>query len=99
MEENKVKFVIDLINNMDIKDKIRLAIRMSESNYTNIKYDKDEMFKKFDNMLKEIDGEYKTKNINFNKFFAVNFAMVKIMEMTKENVNQVALYLINNIYF
>ena len=52
MEQDKVKFMIDMINNMNIKDKLRLAIRMSDSNYTNLKYDKPEMYEKFDNQLK-----------------------------------------------
>jgi len=29
MEQEKVKYLIDMINNMDIKDKLRLAICMS----------------------------------------------------------------------
>jgi hypothetical protein len=29
MEQEKVKYLIDIINNMDIKDKLRLAICMS----------------------------------------------------------------------
>ena len=55
MEQEKVKCLIDMINNMDIKDKLRLAIRMSDSNYTNIKYDKPEMYEIFDNQLRPGD--------------------------------------------
>lgn len=40
---------------MDMKDKLRLAIRMSDSNYTNLKFDKPEMYTNFDTMLKDID--------------------------------------------
>lgn len=97
MENEKVKYLIDMINDMDIKDKLRLAIRMSDSNYTNLKYDKPEMYARFDNMLKEIDDEYRTTLINFAKYHLIMFAMAKIMEMTKEQQNQVALYLFNNI--
>ena len=32
MEQEKVKYLIDMINNMDIKDKLRLAICLSQSN-------------------------------------------------------------------
>ena len=95
MENEKVKYLIDMINNMDIKDKLRLAICMSDSSYTNLKYDKPEMYARFDNMLKEIDDEYKTTLINFAKYHLIMFAMAKIMEMTKEQQNQVALYLFN----
>ncbi len=96
MEQDKVKFVIDMINNMDIKDKLRLAIRMSDSNYTNLKYDKPQMYEIFDNQLKELDEEYRRAIINFNKYPTITFAMTKIMEMSKEEQSQVALYLFNN---
>lgn len=95
MESEKVKYLIDMINNMDVKDKLRLAICMSNSSYTNLKYDKPEMYNYFDNRLKEIDEEYKTTLINFAKYHLIMFAMAKIMEMTKEEQNQVALYLFN----
>ena len=93
----KINNVIDMINNMDIKNKLRLAIRMSESNYTNLKYDKPEMYEKFDSKLKELDDEYRTTIINFNKYPTITFAMAKIMEMPKEEQNQIVLYLFNNI--
>ena len=98
MENEKVKYLIDMINNMDIKDKLRLAIRMNDSDFTNLKYDKPQMYKSFDNMLKKIDEEYRTTIINFSKYFNVTFAISKIMEMTKEEQNKVALYLFNIIY-
>ena len=97
METNKVRYLIDIINDMNIKDKLRLAICISNSSYTNLKYDKPEMYAKFDKMLKEIDEEYRTTLINFAKYHLIMFAMAKIMEMTNEEQNQVVLYLINNI--
>lgn len=48
-------------------------------------------------MLSEIDEEYRTTILNFRKYYNVTFAMGKIMEITKEEQNQVALYLFNNI--
>lgn len=97
MEQDKVKYLIAMINNMDIKDKLRLAIRMSDSNYTNLKYDKPEMYEIFDNKLKEIDEEYRTTIINFNKYPSITFTMAKIMEISKAEQNQVALYVYNKI--
>ena len=97
MEQHKVNYLIDIINDMDIKNKLRLAIRMSDSNYTNLKYDKPEMYEIFDKQLKELDEKYKMAIINFNKYPTVTFAMAKIMEMSKEEQNQVTLYLFNNI--
>ena len=95
MEENKVENVINIIKNMDIKDKLRLGICLSTSSWTNILYDKTKMYEKFNTILKEIDEEYRTTFINFSKYKLVMFAMAKIMEMTKEEQNQVALFLFN----
>ena len=95
MEQDKVEFIIDIINNMDIKDKLRLAIRISDSNYTNLKYDKPGMYDRFDNKLKEIDEEYRTTIINFNKSPTITFAMAKIMEIGETEQNKIALYLFN----
>ena len=98
MENEKVKFLIDMINNMDIKDKLRLAIRMSESNYTNLKYNKPEMYKEFNNRLKAIDEDYKSTIINYSKYPIITFTMSKIMEISKEDQNQIALYLYNIVW-
>lgn len=97
MKNEKVKYLVDIINDMDLTNKLRLAICMSNSSYTNLKYDKPEMYVEFDNMLKEVDQEYRTTLINFAKYHLIMFAMAKIMEMTKEEQNQVALYLFNSI--
>ena len=97
MENEKVKYLIDMINDMDLTNRLRLAICMSDSSCTNLKYDKPEMYAIFDTKLKEIDEEYRTTLINFAKYHLIMFAMAKIMEMAKEEQNQVALYLFNNI--
>ena len=93
MENEKEKYLIDMINDMDLTNKLRLAICMSDSSCTNLKYDKPEMYKYFDSMLKEIDEEYRTTLINFAKYHLIMFAMAKIIEMEKEEQNQVTLYI------
>ena len=97
MESEKVKYLINMINDMDIKDKLRLAICMSQSKWSGFIYNTKESYEKFDTMLKDIDEEYRTTLINFAKYKLVMFAMAKIMEMTKEEQSQTALYLFNNI--
>ena len=97
MEENKVENVINIIKDMDIKDKLRLGICLSTSSWTNILYDKTEMYEKFDTMLKEIDEEYRTTLINFAKYKLVMFTMAEIMEMKDVERNKVVLYLINSV--
>ena len=95
MEEDKVKNVINIIKDMDIKDKLRLGICLTTSDWANILYNKAEMNEKFDSMLKEVDEEYRTTLINFAKYKLVMFTMAKIMEMQEVERNKVALYLFN----
>ncbi len=97
MENEKVKYLIDIINNMDIKDKLRLAICMSKSEWSGLIYNSKENYEKFDSMLKDIDEEYKTTLVNFAKYKLVMFAMSKLMEMETTEQNKVALYLFNHI--
>ena len=99
MENEKVNYLINMINDMDIKDKLRLAICMSQSEWSGLIYNTKENYKKFDNMLKSIDEEYRTTLINFGKYKLVMFAMAKLMEMKEEQQNQVALYLFNHIKY
>ena len=96
MNKNKVENVVNIIKDMDIKDKLRLGICLSNSSWTNILYDKTEMYEKFDTMLKEIDEEYRTTLINFAKYKLVMYTMAKIMEMKQTERNKIVLYLINN---
>ena len=100
MNENKVENVINIIKDMDIKDKLRLGICLSKSDWANILYNKTEMYDKFDTMLKEVDEESRTTLINFghSKYFIINFTMAKIMEMEQDERNRIALYLVNNLY-
>ena len=99
MEQDKVKFIIDMINDMDIKDKLRLAICMSQSKWSGLIYNTKEYYEKFDNMLRDIDEAYKTTLINFGKYKLVMFAMAKLMEMRTTEQNKIALYLFNIIEY
>ena len=97
MEQEKVKYLIDMINNMDIKDKLRLAICMSQSKWSGLIYNTKENYEKFDAMLKEVDEEYRTTLINFAKYKLVMFTMAKIMEMEQIQRNKVILFLFNSV--
>ena len=97
MENEKVEYLINMINDMDIKDKLRLEICMSQSKWSGLIYNTKEYYEKFDKMLKDIDEEYRTTLINFGKYKLVMFAMSKLMEMDITEQNKVALYLFNNI--
>lgn len=95
MEENKVENVINIIKDMDMKDRLRLGICLTTSDWANILYNKTEMYEKFDTMLKEVDEEYRTTLINFAKYKLVMFTMAKIMEMEQVERNKVVMYLFN----
>ena len=70
---------------------------MTQDKWSGLKYNSKEIYERFDNMLKSIDEEYRTTNINMAKYFNVMFAEVKLMESPVEQQNQVDLYLFNNI--
>ena len=97
MEKNKVENVINIIKDMDIRDKLRLGICLTTSDWINILYNKTEMYERFDTMLKEVDKEYRTTLINFAKYKLVMFTMAKIMEMEQDERNKITLYLVNNV--
>ena len=95
MENENVKKLIKIIDKMNIKDKLRLAIRMSQDKWSGLIYNTEENYNKFDNMLRIIDEEYRTTNINMAKYFNIMFVEAKLMESPVEQQNQVALYLFN----
>lgn len=97
MEESKAENVINIIKDMNTKDKLRLGICLTTSDWANILYNKTEMYEKFDTMLKEVDEEYRTALINFAKYKLVMFTMAKIMEMEQIQRNKVILFLFNSV--
>lgn len=97
MEESKAENVINIIKDMNTKDKLRLGICLTTSDWANILYNKTEMYEKFDTMQKEVDEEYRTTLINFAKYKLVMFTMAKIMEMEQIQRNKVILFLFNSV--
>ena len=95
--DDKVKDVIKIIKNMDIKNKLRLGVCMSSSAYTNLKYNKAHIHSIFDKRLKEIDNEYLVSYVNMRKYPTILFVMAKIMEMNNAEQNQVVMYVVNSI--
>ena len=95
--DDKVKNVISIIKDMDLKNKLRLGLCISSSAYTNLKYNKAHIYSIFDNRLKEIDNEYLASYVNMRKYPTILFIMSKLIEMTKEQQNQIALFIFNNI--
>ena len=79
------------------ENKVEKVICLTTSDWDNILYNKNEMYEKFDTMLKDVDEEYRTTLMNFAKYKLVMFTMAKIMEMEQTERNKIALYLFNNI--
>ena len=46
MEKDKVEYLINMINDMDIKDKLRLAICMTQSKWSGLIYNTKENYEK-----------------------------------------------------
>ena len=100
MNDEKLNYVIEMIKEMDLENKLRLAICMCDNySHTNLEYDKKEMYKCFDNLLKEINIEYRTTTVNFANYPYTIFVSSKIMEMDSAQQNRVELYLFNSINF
>ena len=95
MIDDKVKNVISIIKDMDLKNKLRLGVCMSSSTYTNLKYNKAHIYSIFDKKLKENDNEYLTSYVNMRKYPTILFVMAKIMEMNNNQQIQIAMYLYN----
>lgn len=86
---------MNTIKGMDIKNKLRLGVCMFSSSYINTNYNKAQIFNKMDAKLKEIDKEYVISFSGIENHPIVLFAASKIMELTEEEQNRVALYLVN----
>lgn len=95
--DDKVTNLINIIKNMDLKNKLRFGVYISSSAYTNLKYNKAHIHRIFDKRLKKIDNEYLVSYVNMRKYPTILFVMAKIMEMNYTEQNQVAMYLINAI--
>lgn len=91
----KIDLIMNTVNSMDIKNKLRLGICMFSSAYINTSYNKVKMFNKMDTKLKEIDKEYIISFNGIEDHPIVLFALSKIMELSKEEQNRVAMYLVN----
>ena len=93
----KIDLIMNTIKGMDIKNKLRLGVCMFSSSYINTSYDKAKIFNKMDAKLKEIDKEYTISFKGIEDHPIVLFAASKIMELTKEEQNRIAMYLGNTL--
>lgn len=95
---SKEEYIINMIKQMNIKDKLRLGIAMFSSSYINTDYNKKEFFEKMDNRLKQIDKTYIMSFSEIYNHTLIMFVTSKIMESTKEEQNRIAMFLVNCVW-
>ena len=94
---NREEYIINMIKDMNINDKLRLGVAMFSSSFINTNYNKKEMFEKMDSKLKKIDSTYIMSFSGIYDLIVVMFVMSKVTEFTKEEQNRIAMYLVNSI--
>ena len=92
---NREEYIINMIKDMDINDRLRLVVAMFSSSFINTSYNKKEMVEKMDSKLKKIDSTYVMSFSGIYDHTVVMFVMSKVMELTKEEQNRIAMYLVN----
>lgn len=93
MSKEKIYNFLELIIKMEFIDLVRLCLRMSESNYINLKCDRKLCYRFFDELLKLLDNNYGTSFINFSNYSNVTIAMSGLMEMNSYEQNLMFAYL------
>lgn len=97
MKENKVNDLIEFIKEIDMKDKLKLEIKICESICSNISYNKTEMLEYFYPLLEKLDEDYKKFPVINSKY--IIYMMAKFTKMNCQEQNRIALYLFNIIKF
>lgn len=92
---NREEYIINMIKDMDINDRLRVGVAMFSSSFINTSYNKKEMVEKMDSKLKKIDSTYVMSFSGIYDHTVVMFVMSKVMELTKEEQNRIAMYLVN----
>ena len=82
MEKNKVENVINIIKDMDIKDKLRLGICLSTSSWTNILYDKTKMY----NIMFKAVSETLQELANDKKYLGAQIGFTSILHTWGQNL-------------
>lgn len=81
MKENKVNDLIEFIKEIDMKDKLKLAIKICENICSNISYNKTEMLEYFYSLLEKLDEDYKSFPVINSKY--IIYMMAKFTEILR----------------
>ena len=96
MNNDKVKYLIDMINDMDIKDKLRLAICMSKSEWAGLIYNTKEHYEK---LLETKEYEIKFGIRPENVFIENNYVEENIKASNKLTLKITIPELLGNEYY
>ncbi len=78
----KVKSLVDMVDNLKGIDKIRLAIQILENLYFSTEYDVDSFIKLLKEILGQLDLDYNITITNFAKYKNLLFISAKYMELS-----------------
>lgn len=94
----KVKNLVQIVDNLNGIDKIRLAIHIFESLGFSTDYDIERILKFLKELLEIIEPNSKNEIINFSKYKNLLFISAKYMELSIEEKQKFSVELLFNIF-
>ena len=93
----RIMNLVDMIDNLNGIDKVRLAIHILEENYFSTEYD-EHFIKILKEVLEILDPNYKNVITNFAKYKNLLFISVKYMELSLLEKQKLSVELLFNIF-
>lgn len=94
----KVMSLVDMIDNLNGIDKIRLAINLLENLYFFVDYDIESFIKLLKEVLGQLDPNYNKVITNFSKYKTLLFISAKYMELSELEKKRFSIELLFNIF-
>ena len=94
----KVKCLVDMVDNLNAIDKIRLAIQILENLYFSTEYDVDSFIKLLKGVLGQLDPDYNKTITNFAKYKNLLFISAKYMELSLLEKQKFSVEMLFNIF-
>lgn len=94
----KVKCLVDMVDNLNGIDKIRLAIQILENLYFSTEYDIDSFIQLLKGVLGQLDPDYNKTITNFAKYKNLLFISAKYMELSLLEKQKFSVEMLFNIF-
>lgn len=94
----KVKCLVDMVDNLNGIDKIRLAIQILENLYFSTEYDIDSFIQLLKEILGQLDPDYNKTITNFAKYKNLLFISAKYMELSLLEKQKFSVEMLFNIF-